>query len=180
MDSTDTALARARRPQAIVAGPYGHPLHPALVSVPIGAWVTSFVFDVRSFAGGGSQVDAGASRDAMAVGIAGAVASATIGWLDWLRLTPKTKAHAYGSTHALLNLAVLGYYVSAWRRRNALATADLEGDSARARLTARDLLGHAAALGVLSFSGIIGGELAFRFGVRVADEATQRTGHELA
>jgi len=26
-----------------LAGPYGHPLHPILVTVPIGAWVASFV-----------------------------------------------------------------------------------------------------------------------------------------
>lgn len=35
-----TALSRdAKRPATPLAGPYGHPLHPVLVTIPIGAWV---------------------------------------------------------------------------------------------------------------------------------------------
>jgi uncharacterized membrane protein len=42
-------LQQAKRPvSAVLAGPYGHPLHPVLVTVPIGAWVASLVFDVAS------------------------------------------------------------------------------------------------------------------------------------
>ena len=42
-------MRRAKRPiSRPLAGPYGHPYHPALVSVPIGAWVASLVFDVAS------------------------------------------------------------------------------------------------------------------------------------
>ena len=33
----------AKRPVTKLAGPYGHPFHPALVTVPIGAWVASLV-----------------------------------------------------------------------------------------------------------------------------------------
>lgn len=33
---------------AALAGPYGHPFHPILVTVPIGAWVASLVFDIGS------------------------------------------------------------------------------------------------------------------------------------
>ena len=35
----------AKEPVAPVAGPYGHPFHPILVTVPIGAWVSSLIFD---------------------------------------------------------------------------------------------------------------------------------------
>ena len=31
--------SRAKRPVTVLAGPYGHPFHPILVTVPIGAWV---------------------------------------------------------------------------------------------------------------------------------------------
>ena len=42
-------LQQAKHPvSAVLAGPYGHPLHPILVTVPIGAWVASLVFDVAS------------------------------------------------------------------------------------------------------------------------------------
>ncbi|GAC1597308.1 MAG: hypothetical protein NVS3B28_29160 [Candidatus Velthaea sp.] len=171
--ATDAALARAKEPAAPLAGPYGHPLHPALVAVPIGAWLTAFTFDVRSFAGERGRDDARAARDAIAVGIAGAAVAAVAGYLDWLRLTPRTKAHAYGTTHALLNLAVTGFYLVAWRQRAAIAASGDDG----AHVAGRDLALHAGALGLLGCSGIIGGELAYRFGVRVADEATQRSGH---
>jgi hypothetical protein len=38
----------AKHPVSRLAGPYGHPLHPIRVTVPIGAWVASFVFDLAS------------------------------------------------------------------------------------------------------------------------------------
>jgi hypothetical protein len=40
---------RAKEPvSAALAGPYGHPFHPMLVTVPIGAWICSVIFDVAS------------------------------------------------------------------------------------------------------------------------------------
>jgi len=182
-NATGIAQERAKRPEAIVAGPYGHPIHPTLVTIPIGAWVTSFAFDVRSLLGSHPRDDARASRDAMAVGLAGGLAAAAIGYLDWRRLTPGTKAFAYGSLHAVLNVGAMMFYVTAWRRRSDLVAADIAatanavGDGARAGVTVRDLAAHAAALGLLTVSGFLGGELAYRYGVRVADEATQRHGH---
>ena len=41
-------LGEAKQPVSRLAGPYGHPFHPILVTVPIGAWVASFVFDLAS------------------------------------------------------------------------------------------------------------------------------------
>ncbi len=41
-------MGQAKRPVTVLAGPYGHPFHPILVTVPIGAWVASLVFDVAS------------------------------------------------------------------------------------------------------------------------------------
>lgn len=36
------------RPASALAGSEGHPIHPILVTVPIGAWIASLVFDVAS------------------------------------------------------------------------------------------------------------------------------------
>ena len=44
----ETAMEAAKRPVTELAGPYGHPFHPILVTVPIGAWVVAFVFDLIS------------------------------------------------------------------------------------------------------------------------------------
>lgn len=38
----------SKRPAVKVAGPYGHPFHPVLVTLPIGAFVSSFLFDVAA------------------------------------------------------------------------------------------------------------------------------------
>ena len=31
-------MRQAKQPVTVLAGPYGHPFHPILVTVPIGAW----------------------------------------------------------------------------------------------------------------------------------------------
>jgi uncharacterized membrane protein len=33
----------AKRPGTILSGPYGHPMHTILVTVPIGAWLAAFI-----------------------------------------------------------------------------------------------------------------------------------------
>lgn len=43
---------RAKHPVTVAAGPHGHPFHPVFVTIPIGAWAASLVFDVVSFPGG--------------------------------------------------------------------------------------------------------------------------------
>ena len=172
----EAALRRAKRPVSRLAGPYGHPLHPALVAVPIGAWTTALVFDTKSHFGAHGRTDARAARDAMVVGLGGALAAGGIGLLDWLRLTPGTKAHAYGTTHMSLNLGIVAFYADAIRRRSIVAGSS---DDA-ARVSTGALLAHLMATSLLGLSGIIGGELAYRFGVRVADEATQRPAYVAA
>lgn len=46
----------------VAAGRNGHPFHPLLVTVPIGAWVASVVFDLTC-AYGGRVVDEGTQAD---------------------------------------------------------------------------------------------------------------------
>src|SRR5262249_38366750 len=62
----------------------GHPLHPALTDVPLGAWTTALVLDAldrpRAWDGRGAY-SAGADA-AIAIGAAGAVAAATAGLVD--------------------------------------------------------------------------------------------------
>ena len=42
------ARSAAHRPTVAVSGPYGHPVHPLLVTVPIGAFVSAVAFDIAS------------------------------------------------------------------------------------------------------------------------------------
>src|SRR4051794_22364342 len=48
---TDFGFRRAKRPRSIVAGPYGHPFHATVVTIPIGAWTAAVVFDIAALLG---------------------------------------------------------------------------------------------------------------------------------
>jgi uncharacterized membrane protein len=157
---------RAKRPATVLAGPYGHPLHPVLVTIPIGAWVASFVFDIASrVADDGSPYVVG-SRLLIIVGLLGAVSAAMIGALDLVLIPTHTPAFRTAITHATLNLTVTGAYLVNLLIRG--------GDDER--VAAGLLALSAVSLAVLSASGFLGGRLAFRYGVRVVDDATQSDG----
>jgi uncharacterized membrane protein len=157
----------SKRPvSALLAGPYGHPFHPILVPVPIGAWAAASVFDLASrFAD-----DAELARSAMwliGLGVLGAVAAATVGFLDLFAIPPGTRAFRTGLLHMSLNLAVTTAYAVnfLWRR----GTGDGPVPTGPLALALASFL-------TLGFSGYLGGKLAFRYGVRVVDETTQAEG----
>jgi uncharacterized membrane protein len=155
----------------LLAGPYGHPLHPMLVTVPIGAWVAGLVFDIGSHVAGRAGALADGSLWLIAIGVLGALAAASVGFLDLLAIPAGTRAFRTGLVHMTLNLLVTAAYAIgfAWRRSSyGHGTA----------VGAGQLALSAASLAVLAVSGFIGGRLAYRYGVRVADEATQREGLE--
>ena len=75
-------LAQAKRPVSALAGPCGHPFHPILVTVPIGAWTASLVFGIASHVATGPGFLAQGSLWLIVVGVAGALAAACAGFLD--------------------------------------------------------------------------------------------------
>ena len=73
---------QAKRPVSVLAGPYGHPFHPILVTVPIGAWTASLVFDIASHVTTGPGFLAQGSLWLIVIGLIGALAAASTGFLD--------------------------------------------------------------------------------------------------
>lgn len=164
-------LAQAKRPVTVLAGPYGHPLHPALVAVPIGAWVASFVFDVASRIVDDPGFLAEGSRWLIAVGVLGALAAAAVGFLDLFAIPTGTPAFRTALVHMSLNLAVTVAYAINFLIR---------GGQHAARPVGWGVLAlSAVSLAALSASGYLGGKLAYRYGVRVADESTQAEGYRV-
>jgi uncharacterized membrane protein len=166
---TDTSpLRRAKRPANPIAGPYGHPFHPLLVTVPIGAWVSVLVFDLAAF---GSERPEDFTRGAqwlVAIGLVGAVLAAVAGLMDFLRLESGTVARRTGLLHLSLNLGVIVIMLASF-----LVRMNDDRESVSVGGFVLSLIG----LAVLAVSGWLGGKLSYRYGVRVADEETQVEGY---
>lgn len=165
------AAEQAKRPvSAVLAGPYGHPFHPILVTVPIGAWVAGLVFDIGSRVVAASGFLAQGSVWLIAIGVIGALLAATVGFLDLLAIPTGTRAFRTGLLHMSLNLVVTGAYVGNFFWRQA-------GYGHPDPVAVGPLVLSVVSLAVLAASGYLGGKLAYHYGVRVADEATQADGY---
>ncbi|MFF0266997.1 DUF2231 domain-containing protein [Kribbella sp. NPDC004536] len=159
---------RAKHPKWSIAGPYGHPYHPVMVTIPIGAWVASVVFDIVALTAGG---DVAAFREGaywlIAIGVVGAVLAAFFGIMDLLTIPQSTKAFRTAVTHMSINLTVVVLFVVSFALR---ASHGYENSNVAAFVLS--LIGVA----LLGASGWLGGKLAYRYGVRVASEETQQEG----
>jgi len=164
-------LRAAKEPVSSLAGPYGHPFHPVLVTVPIGAWVASFVFDLASRWSDEPVVFAKGAYWLLGLGLAGALAAALFGFLDLVAIPTGTRAFRTGLLHMALNLGVVAVYTGSFLLRGGRLD---RPDGVPGGLIALS----AVALAVLAVSGWLGGRLAYRYGVRVADEATQVEGYQ--
>jgi len=162
-----TAQQRAKRPRSVIAGPYGHPFHPILVTVPIGAWVASLIFDVIGFVVEDPTPYVVGARVLILIGIVGAVAAAAVGFMDYTVLARGTPAHRTATIHMALNLGVTVLFLI-----NLLVRWAADDDEVSILGFILSIVG----LGALSFSGWLGGKLAYHYGVRVADESTQAEG----
>jgi len=160
-----------KRPVTGLAGRYGHPVHPALVAVPIGAWIASFIFDIGSRLVRDPGFLAQGSRWLIAIGVLGAVAAALVGFLDLLAIPTGTRVFRIGLVHMSINLAVTVAFVVGFLIR---------GGTGGGPVGWGPLVLSAVALAALGVSGYLGGELAYRYGVRVADETTQADGYRQA
>jgi uncharacterized membrane protein len=146
---------------AWLAGPDGHPLHPFVVPVPIGAFVSSLIFDILTHtrADGLPYLVDGAYW-LIGVGLGGALLAALFGALDFRAVPRGTPAFAVARAHLSLNAAAfvlftIGY---AWRA----------GDHVELDQTRWGQLGLSAlAVAVLLAAVWLGGTLTYRHGRRV-------------
>jgi uncharacterized membrane protein len=170
--SATTDLRQAKQPvSGVLAGPYGHPFHPILVTVPIGAWVSSLVFDIGSRIVDRPAFLTHGSVWLIAIGVLGALAAACVGFLDLFAIPTGTPAFRTGLVHMALNLAVTAAYAAgfAWRQGGGHPQGQGVGYG--------QLALSAVALAALGLSGYLGGKLAYRYGVRVAEESVQAEGY---
>jgi nitrite reductase/ring-hydroxylating ferredoxin subunit/uncharacterized membrane protein len=129
----------------------GHPAHPPLTDVVIGAWTSALALDLV----GGDQTDKAAER-LIGIGILAAVPTALTGASDWADVRGGDRR--VGTVHALGNTTALLLHALSWlsRRRGH-----------RTRGVALSAVGY----GVATFSAWLGGHLTFGRGVGVNQTA---------
>ena len=140
----------------------GHPLHPVLTDVPVGAWTAALALDALEAISGRKSFGRGADA-AVAVGLVGAVGSAVTGLTDWS--DTHGRARKVGMMHALLNTgATLLYTTSLLMRRR----------KARGAGMGFAMLGYA----VSGAAAYLGGHLVFGEQVGVDHTAAQAMPHD--
>jgi uncharacterized membrane protein len=143
----------------------GHPIHPMLVTLPIGLWVFSFVCDLCFAFGSGTLEWKVVALYAMGGGIVGALLAAVPGLIDLLSLPSEPWKTAL--VHMTINLSIVVLYaLNFWLR---LETPTAPGLVWLSALT----------IAMLLVSGWLGGKLVYLGGVAVrAGEPTPTRGHE--
>src|SRR5204862_5824540 len=125
----------------------GHPLHPLLTDLPIGAWTSAMVLDLAGGRRGQPAADL-----LIAAGIAAAIPTAASGFSDWSDLGPRDQR--VGIVHAATNLVGVACYTASLSARR------------KGRRPAAIALSFAGAA-TLTAGGYLGGHLAYRRGVGV-------------
>lgn len=116
LQETVRRVIRGKLKEFLHGSALGHPLHPALIDLPLGAWTLAAIFDGLEVARG--KKNALAADAAIKIGLAGAVAAALAGLTDWSETDARAKR--IGMTHGVLNLAATGLYAASLllRRRS--------------------------------------------------------------
>ena len=135
----------------------GHPIHPMLIPFPLALWATSFAVDVLFYFLRHPTLLV-IAKFMIAAGCLGAIAAAIPGFIDWLSIK-NGDVKKVANWHARLNVAALVVFaISLFLRTGSYS--ELVGR----KLTFPFLLSLVGVI-LISISGWLGGELAFRYGV---------------
>ncbi len=147
----DTAPPTVR--DALLGSWLGHPLHPLVVALPIGAWTLTSLFDLLG--------EERAADLCLRVGVFGAGSAAVTGLAQWNDVTDRQRPRRIGVMHSSLNTVATGLYIGSWVYR-------ARGWRGAGVATA------AAGLAITSLSGWLGGHLSYTLGVGVEEDAFAR------
>lgn len=132
----------------------GHPLHPALIELPVGAWTLAAILDALETAGLRRKSEL--ADTAIKIGLVGAVGAAVAGAVDWSETDGRAKR--IGLTHGVLNLAASGLYALSLMVRR--------------RSRSRGIAISMTAFGVAMSSAFLGGHLTYGEQIGVDHTAT--------
>ncbi|MER5702554.1 DUF2231 domain-containing protein [Micromonospora sp. NPDC002296] len=139
----------------------GHPVHPMLITFPVGLLVTAVIFDVIDAVGGPRLLGEVAYWN-ITVGLIGGLLAAAAGAFDLLAIPTGTRAKRVGLSHAAANVAVILLFAAVW-----VVRLNADSRTAGGALIAIEVV----ALAILGGSAWLGGELVDRLGVGVDRDA---------
>lgn len=146
------ATLRPQRVRDLLHGVWlGHPLHPAMVQVPVGAWISAAMVDLLP----GQRR---AATTLVGVGTLSALPAAVAGLNDWATLSRDQRR--VGLVHAASNVVGLALY----------------SGSLAARMNGRHGLGRALGflgLSAASTGAYLGGHLAYKQGAQVTQSVSE-------
>ncbi|MCT9621075.1 MULTISPECIES: DUF2231 domain-containing protein [unclassified Curtobacterium] len=141
--SVVNALAKPKALRQLLHGvPFGHPLHPLMVQVPLGAWISAAVLDLI-----GGKGNARAAKTLVGVGLVSSGSASVAGYVDWSELDREQLRT--GWVHQAVNWVGISLYGLSWMQRKS-------GNHGAGKL-----LGFAG-LAVVGVGGYLGGHLAHR------------------
>jgi uncharacterized membrane protein len=133
----------------------GHPIHPMLVVFPLGLLSASVIFDVIGLIGDSERFHLVAFY-MLAAGIIGGLIAAIFGLIDWTAIPSGTAAKRIGVIHGLANVVMLSVFIIG---------GFLRGEIDNPATVSVGV--NVAALGIGMFSGWLGGDLVYRYGIGV-------------
>lgn len=149
----------ANRKEAIMkshAMVLGHPIHPMLITFPVGLLATGVLFEIVGLLGGGTTWMLVAFY-LVAAGVIGGLLAGVFGFVDYLNVPANTRAKSIATMHGTGNVAMLVLFAIAWflwmptPRHIGIAPAILTF----------------VAVTIIAVTGWLGGELVDRLGVGV-------------
>ena len=135
---------------------FGHAVHPMLIVLPLGLFVTSVIFDWIHRATK-KEEPAKVAHAMICAGIIGGLAAAVPGLIDWLAVPQETRAKRIGLWHGAGNVLVLLFFMLSWLKRRR---------SPGSPPTSAFLLSHAG-LALGTGTAWLGGELVYRLNIGI-------------
>ncbi|MBI2765612.1 MAG: DUF2231 domain-containing protein [Chloroflexi bacterium] len=149
----------------------GHPVHPMLVSIPVGLLAWALVSDIVYLAQDRDKMWYDISFWTGIAAIVSGLVAALPGLGDFFTVAMKTDARRIGLAHMILNIAVIALFFVAMLLM--LDDGALDGG----RLASVVIL-HAAGVGLVLLSGWLGGEMVFRHHMAVVPDDGEIEGKE--
>jgi uncharacterized membrane protein len=137
-----------------------HPLHPALVHVPMALWPAALVLDVLVYAEVGGNPMVRTAFYAVGLGLLVVLLAVPTGLADWWDIRQGRRAYTLGLYHMSLNVVATAVFIASFIWRMRLLNAEV--------LPLGMVLLSTAGVIILFIAAYLGGRMTFAYGISVA------------